>query len=79
MDNRIQPNSMIHDVVPESNSKKVVFGIFKDNEIISPDGEITPCVTYKSVREKIELREGFYHLTKYDGIKVWTIFQYILL
>jgi len=58
---------------------KVVKGVFNNNEIVTDDGEIIPCVTYGIVYEKIKGKSGFFHLKKFGRIKDWTIFQYVLI
>lgn len=68
-----EPNSII-----EVEPTIAVFGIFKDNKIITPDGEVIECVTYGRVREQIDEREGFYHLIKYVDRPIWCIYQFIL-
>jgi hypothetical protein len=57
---------------------KIVYGKFLDNELVDElTGEIISCITYKSVREKIQNQRGFYNLKK-NKYNDWIIFQYVL-
>lgn len=56
-----------------------IFGKFEDNELIDINtGEILFCITYKSVREKINGKTGFFNI-KYDTYDNPIIYQYVLL
>ena len=52
-----------------------VFGVFKDNEIVDNEtGEIISCITFKSVRDKIQGKEGYFNL-RMNCYGDWIIFQ----
>lgn len=53
-------------------------GVFKDNKLYGSDGVITPCITYESVRKKIENRLGYYNLKRVPQHNHLVIYQYIL-
>lgn len=55
-----------------------IFGMFCDNELTTLDGKIIPCITYGSVRNQINNKEGFYNLKWSDDIDQWIIFQFAL-
>lgn len=43
---------------------EAVKGVFSNNTVTLEDGTILDCVTYGSVREIIEGKEGFFNLEK---------------
>ena len=58
---------------------KTLYGVFKDFEFTDyTAGEIFPCMTYKSVRDKIEGKPGFFNFRYVEESDAWVIFQYIL-
>lgn len=52
-------------------------GIFVDNCIICEDGTLVETTSYGIVKEKIEGKNGFFHLKEVDNIG-FIIFSYIL-
>lgn len=60
----------------EQHDIKTVVGIFKDNEITFDSGEIIKCITYKSLRQKIENKYGAFNLKK-NTHGDWVIFQFM--
>lgn len=57
---------------------KTVFGKFEDNEIVDNEtGEIISCMTYKSVRDKIQGRVGYFNL-RCNEWGDWIVFQELL-
>lgn len=57
---------------------KTLRGVFKDNYLHLHDSdEKVRCLTYKSVRDKIEGKPGFFNLQQ-NKYKDWIIFQWIL-
>lgn len=69
-------------IVNEDEPIRTVLGVFKDNQITTREGEVIECVTYNSVREKLDKFDGkemFFNLIIYRGLKVWAIYQYVLI
>ncbi len=58
---------------------RLVYGLFKDNQITTEEGEVIECITYTRIKREIEGKKGFYHLKQSGRIKNWTVFEYILL
>ena len=58
---------------------RTVFGKFEDNEIVDLEtGEIISCITYKSVRDKIQGKEGYFNL-RMNCHGDWVVFQEIII
>ena len=56
-----------------------VFGKFEDNEIVDLEtGEIISCITYKSVRDKIQGKEGYFNL-RANKWGDWVVFQEMII
>ena len=79
MEQNLAPNSIFDQDESNAEPLMVVFGRFKDNTIITPEEDVIQCVTYRSTREIIDNKYGFYHLKIFGGITDWTIFQYVLI
>jgi hypothetical protein len=58
---------------------RLVYGLFKDNQIRTEEGEVIECITYTRVKREIEDKKGFFHLKISGKITDWTIFEYLLL
>jgi hypothetical protein len=59
----------------ESNSIITVYGKFEDNEIIDFEtGECISCITYGSVRDKIQGKIGYFNL-RMNIHGDWIVFQ----
>lgn len=58
---------------------KAVLGKFEDNEIIDIEtGEIISCITFKSVRDRIQGKTGYFNL-RANKWGDWIVFQDILI
>ena len=58
---------------------RTVFGKFEDNEIVENEtGEIISCITYKSVRDKIQGKEGYFNL-RMNCYGDWIVFQEMII
>lgn len=58
---------------------RTVFGKFEDNEIVDNEtGEIISCITYKSVRDKIQGKEGYFNL-RMNCYGDWIVFQEMII
>ena len=63
--------------IPTSELFKCRFGIFRDNQIISPDDSTFNCVSYQYLRERMEGIPGFHNLKWEEDIQSWVCFQFL--
>lgn len=61
-----------------NNELRVVKGSFKDNIIVTNDGNEVECVAYKPIRIEIDNHEGYFHLKWSTSLDCWIIFQAVI-
>ena len=55
-----------------------VEGLFRDNTIIMPSGEVISCIPYSCLRSAISRQYGWFNIRFDKEIKSWVVYDYVI-